>query len=98
MPLRSPVSVCTFHAGSERNSSGSCMSSRKASILRSLSTVSGETPFALSSAVACSLTLVKYGPYRVVGQFDFHIRSISATPAIRITENWRFEGRQDPGG
>src|ERR1035438_8203655 len=35
---------------SERNSSGSCMSSRKASILRSLSTVSGGMPFALSSA------------------------------------------------
>src|SRR3984893_11534202 len=36
VPLRSPVNVCTFHAGSDRNSSGSCMSSRNASILRSL--------------------------------------------------------------
>ncbi len=26
VPLRSPFSVCTFHVGSERNSSGSCMS------------------------------------------------------------------------
>jgi len=47
VPLRPPVSVCTFHAGSKRNSSGSCMSSRNASILRSLSTESGGTPFVM---------------------------------------------------
>ena len=49
VPLRSRVSVWTFHAGSERNSSGSYMSSRNASILRSLSTVSGGTPFAFDN-------------------------------------------------
>ena len=29
VPLRSPVGVCTFQAESERNSSGSCLSSRR---------------------------------------------------------------------
>ena len=40
VPLRSPVSMCAFHVGRARNSSGCCIASRNVSILRSLSTVS----------------------------------------------------------
>jgi hypothetical protein len=63
VPLRSPVSVCTFQDARARSSSGSRMSSRNANILRSLSTVSGRYAFTVVLRVEPFQALMDDVPY-----------------------------------